>query len=142
LDWKDTLLAGGSRQNLPWAPGTATLPGYASDGYGAPIQRNDWVAGPGGVPVISGSSEQQGGPMTPSPGFEPVDAGQYGANPWFAGRGAPSVLNQVAGQPAGALSAYSASSGLNLEALLRVLAQLAPGSPGVPVGGGGLRIAE
>jgi hypothetical protein len=52
--WKDTLLPGGSR--APVAVGT---PGSVPDYYGTPVGRMDFVMGPNGVPVISGSSEAQ-----------------------------------------------------------------------------------
>lgn len=98
MDWKDTLLPGASRtpyeqSRYPVAP----VPdqsgyGFQLDTYGPPTWRNDWVMGPNGVPVISGSSEAQpgAGPQAmagPSPGFMPVDPGVYG-NTLFAGRGA------------------------------------------------------
>jgi hypothetical protein len=148
LDWKDTLLPGSSRVALPWQLNGPTLPGYAGDSFNQDPnqgyqQRNDWVMGPGGVPVISGSSEQQG-VGTPSPGFSPVDAGQYGGNPWFAGRGgaAPS-LTGAAVAPSGALGQYGQRSAAELQALLRALSQLDLGSlVGGARGGGGLRIPE
>jgi hypothetical protein len=140
--WKDTLLPWASRVSKP-ADGVLD-PGWVLDTYGTPQERNDWVMGPGGVPVISGSSEQQGGPMVPSPGFLPVDAGQYGSNPWFAGRGgaAPS-LTGAAVAPSGALGTYGQRSAAELQALLRALSQLDLGSLiGGSAGGGGLRIPE
>jgi hypothetical protein len=143
-------------------------PGSVPDYYGVPTGRMDFVMGPGGRPVISGSSEQQGGPMVPSPGFEPVDPGQYGSNPWFGGRvpslsgmafdlpggpmstpggPGPSGQPQSAGLGQGALGVYGSRSAAELQALLKMLSQLDFGSL---VGGGdagaqgkgGLRIAE
>lgn len=84
MDWKDTLLPGASR--TPWErsqyPGGPPVQdesgyGFVLDMYGNPTFRNDWVAGPGGVPVISGSSEAHGYGGGPSPGFFPVDPGNY-----------------------------------------------------------------
>jgi hypothetical protein len=122
--WKDTLLPGGSR--TPVAVGT---PGSVPDYYGTPTGRMDFIMGPNGTPVISGSSEAQPGASSwvPSPGFEPVDPGQYGSNPFFAGRG--SAVQQATGA-GGALSSLRALAGLDPAALSGALS------------GGGLKIAE
>jgi hypothetical protein len=146
LEWKDTLAqfnpAGlpTSRQSLPYDG--SLLPGWERDNYGVDQERNDWVVGPGGRLVISGSSEQQGGPMVPSPGFEPVDPGQYGNNPFFSGRAS---LSGAVAAPQGALGTYGARSAAELQALLKMLGQLDLGSllgSAAPAAGGGLRIAE
>jgi hypothetical protein len=142
LEWKDTLLPGASRQALPWQLNGPVLPGYAGDSFNQdPVQgyqqRNDWVMGPGGVPVISGSSEQQGGPMVPSPGFSPVDPGQYGSNPFFSGR---SSLTSAVAAPQGALGTYGSTSAAELQALLKALSQLDLGS--LVGSGSGLRIPQ
>lgn len=96
MDWKDTLLPGASRTPLPWDG--VLLPGWVLDTYGPWTERNDWTAGPGGRPVISGSSEQQGGPMVPSPGFEPVEPGVYGGQV-FTGRGGGAAAASVIANP-------------------------------------------
>jgi hypothetical protein len=57
--WKDQLLPGASRISLPYDGNL--LPGWVGDFYGTPQERNDWVMGPNGSPVISGSSEAQPG---------------------------------------------------------------------------------
>jgi hypothetical protein len=137
--WKDTLLPGGSR--TPVAVGT---PGSVPDYYGTPVGRMDFVMGPNGVPVISGSSEAQpgAGPLAmagPSPGFLPVDPGQYGSNPFFAGR-VPSASSLVQG-PQSALASFAGKSA-ELEALLRALGALGQPQAAVPATSGGLRIAE
>jgi hypothetical protein len=135
--WKDTLLPGASRVPVP-----VGTPGSVADYYGTPTGRMDFVMGPGGVPVISGSSEQQGGPMTPSPGFMPVDPGQYGSNPFFSGRAS---LAGAVSAPQGALGTYGKTSAAELQALLKMLGQLDLGSllgSAAPAVGGGLRIAE
>jgi hypothetical protein len=75
----------------------------------------------------------------PSPGFEPVDPGQYGSNPFFAGRG--SAVQQATGA-GGALSSYAGSSSAQLQALLRALAGLDPAALSGALSGGGLKIAE
>jgi hypothetical protein len=136
LEWKDTLLPGASRVPVP-----VGTPGSVADYYGQPVGRMDFVMGPNGFPVISGSSEQQGGPMVSSPGFEPVDPGQYGANPFFGGRG--SALQAAA--PGGALGSYEGSSSSQLQALLRALQSLTSldaASLSGALSGGGLKIAE
>jgi hypothetical protein len=134
--WKDTLLPGGSR--TPVAVGT---PGSVPDYYGTPVGRMDFVMGPNGVPVISGSSEAQPGAASwvPSPGFLPVDPGQYGSNPFFAGR-VPSASSLVQG-PQSALASFAGKSA-ELEALLRALGALGQPQAAVPATSGGLRIAE
>jgi hypothetical protein len=134
--WKDTVLPGGSR--TPVAVGT---PGSVPDYYGTPTGRMDFIMGPNGTPVISGSSEAQPGASSwvPSPGFEPVDPGQYGSNPFFAGRG--SAVQQATGA-GGALSSYAGSSSAQLQALLRALAGLDPAALSGALSGGGLKIAE
>jgi hypothetical protein len=152
LDWKDTLLPGASRVSKP-ADGVLD-PGWVLDTYGTPQERNDWVMGPNG-PAISGSGEADfnnpanfsngvpRGQAVPSPGFLPVDAGQYGSNPWFAGRGgaAPS-LTGAAVAPTGALGTYGKTSAAELQALLKLLGQVDLGSLVGAAGGGGLRIPE
>jgi hypothetical protein len=135
--WKDTLLPGASRTPVP-----VGTPGSVPDYYGTPTGRMDFVMGPNGTPVISGSSEQQGGPMVPSPGFDPVDPGQYGSNPFFAGR---SSLSSAVAAPQGALGTYGKTSAAELQALLKMLGQLDLGSllgSAAPAVGGGLRIPE
>jgi hypothetical protein len=135
--WKDTLLPGASRVPVP-----VGTPGSGPDYYRSPTGRMDFVMGPNGTPVISGSSEQQGGPMVPSPGFDPVDPGQYGSNPFFAGR---SSLSSAVAAPQGALGTYGKTSAAELQALLKMLGQLDLGSllgSAAPAAGGGLRIAE
>jgi hypothetical protein len=139
--WKDTLLPGSSRQSLPSDGRLA--PGYVLDTYGSPQERNDWVMGPNGFPVMSGSSEAQPGagplPMAgPSPGFLPVDPGQYGSNPFFAGRGS---LSGAASGVGGVLGQYGSKS-VELQALLKALASLDPAALSGALGGGGLKIAE
>jgi hypothetical protein len=142
--WKDTLdprFAGASRTSVPIG-----TPGSIPDYYGTPQGRMDVVGfNSAGQPIISGSSEAQpgaGGPaMVPSPGFMPVDPGQYGANPFFAGRG--SALQAAA--PGGALGSYQGSSSSQLQALLRALQSLTSldaASLSGALGGGGLKIAE
>jgi hypothetical protein len=83
LDWKDTLLPGASRQALPWTLNGPVQAGYAGDSNPDPLagyqQRNDWVMGPGGRPVISGSSEAQPGAEFTDP-FYVGSRGYYGAN--------------------------------------------------------------
>jgi hypothetical protein len=141
LEWKDTLLPGASRVPVP-----VGTPGSVADYYGQPVGRMDFVMGPNGLPVISGSSEAQpgAGPLAmagPSPGFMPVDPGQYGANPFFGGRG--SALQAAA--PGGALGSYEGSSSSQLQALLRALQSLTSldaASLSGALGGGGLKIAE
>ena len=66
MDWKDVLLPGASRVPLPSDGNLA--PGWVLDTYGTPTERNDWVMGPQGVPVISGSNEAQPGYTGPAPG--------------------------------------------------------------------------
>jgi hypothetical protein len=135
--WKDTLLPGASRVPVP-----VGTPGSVADFFGTPTGRMDFVMGPGGVPVISGSSEAQGGGGGPSPGFDPVDPGQYGSNPFFAGR---SSLSSAVAAPQGALGTYGKTSAAELQALLKMLGQLDLGSllgSAAPAVGGGLRIAE
>jgi hypothetical protein len=139
--WKDTLanVPGASRTPVP-----VGTPGSVPDYYGTPVGRMDYVVGPGGRLMISGSSEAQPGAgfePTPSPGFLPVDPGQYGANPFFAGRG--SALQAAA--PGGALGSYEGSSSSQLQALLRALQSLTSldaASLSGALGGGGLKIAE
>jgi hypothetical protein len=139
--WKDTLLPGASR--TPVAVGT---PGSVADYYGTPTGRMDFVMGPNGTPVISGSSEAQPGAggsdpswsPTPSPGFLPVDPGQYGNNPFFAGRGS---LSGAASGVGGVLGQYGSKS-VELQALLKALASLDPAALSGALGGGGLKIAE
>jgi hypothetical protein len=132
--WKDTLLPGASRTPVP-----VGTPGSVPDYYGTPTGRMDFVMGPNGTPVISGSSEQQGGPMVPSPGFLPVDPGVYGGQ-HFAGRGS---LTSAATAPQGALGTYGKTSAAELQALLKMLSQVDFGSlVGGAQGGGGLRIPE
>lgn len=65
MEWKDVLLPGASRVPLPWDGNLA--PGWVLDTYGTPTERNDWVMGPQGVPVISGSNEAQPGYTGPAP---------------------------------------------------------------------------
>jgi hypothetical protein len=72
--WKDQLLPGASRISLP--DDGSLLPGWVRDTFGAPQERNDWVMGPQGVPVISGSNEAQPGYTGPAPGHT---AGLYAA---------------------------------------------------------------
>lgn len=133
MNWKDTLLAGGSRIPINYT-GQAIPPGWTLDDFhktleasgAGPVLRNDWVAGPGGRPVISGSSESQvgaGAPApVPSPGFDPVDAGQYGNNPYFAGR--PTAPN-------------ASSSSAIVDAVLNAAQAQAQGqAPAVPYAGG------
>jgi hypothetical protein len=67
--------------------------------------------------------------------------GQYGANPFFGGRG--SALQAAA--PGGALGSYEGSSSSQLQALLRALQSLTSldaASLSGALGGGGLKIAE
>jgi hypothetical protein len=52
------------------------LPGWVLDTYGTPQERNDWVMGPQGVPVISGSNEAQPGYTGP---VNSASAGLYAA---------------------------------------------------------------
>jgi hypothetical protein len=164
LEWKDTLLPGASRVPVP-----VGTPGSVADYYGQPVGRMDFVMGPNGLPVISGSSEAQpgAGPLAmagPSPGFLPVDPGQYGSNPFFAGRipslsmggvvdqgvynnnpanwTGPSTGSGVGQSP---LGAYEGSSSSQLQALLKALQSLTSldaASLSGALGGGGLKIAE
>jgi hypothetical protein len=143
LEWKDTLdprFAGASRTAVP-----VGTPGSIADYYGTPVGRMDVVGFNSQGPIISGSSEAQPGaggpPMVPSPGFLPVDPGQYGSNPFFAGRG--SALQAAA--PGGALGSYEGSSSSQLQALLRALQSLTSldaASLSGALSGGGLKIAE
>lgn len=98
MDWKDTLLPGATRTPYDAGrfPGGAGLPtdesghGWVLDTYGTPTYRNDWVYMGNGQYGISGSGPESEWSYQPSPGFFPVDAGNYktGANQdsYYSGR--------------------------------------------------------
>jgi len=92
VDWKDTLLPGASRVPLPWDGSLA--PGWVLDTFGTPTERNDWVMGPQGIPVISGSNEAQPGYTGAAPA---QNAGLYAALTSQAGKAAQAKAYADAG---------------------------------------------